>query len=243
MDSDYLEIDKEEFKEEALEAEEPEEAEEAEEAEEESEAEAEAETEAEAEEIEEAEPTEPLSSGIFDEENVLEHELSDEDSMDEDLETSTKTSKINSNFDKKTNNIIFRNNNLEEEDSPEFLQKFDSDNKKDYIICNHNECLNKNFNEIKNLLVVKKNSNNIIIDEFHKTIPILTKYEKTKIIGIRVKQLNNGSKPFINVSENIIDSFIIANKELSLKKLPFIIERPMPNNISEYWKLEDLEIL
>lgn len=185
------------------------------------------------------------AENVYDEDN--DEDFSDENSLDEeDLEESSKsvkTDKQETKPNKILQNINFRGINLEEEDSIEFLQKFDSESKKDYIIANHNECLNKNFNEIKNLLVVKKNSNNIIIDEFHKSIPILTKYEKTKIIGIRVKQLNNGSKPFISISENIIDNFIIANKELELKKLPFIIERPMPNNVSEYWKLQDLEIL
>ena len=75
------------------------------------------------------------------------------------------------------------------------------------------------------------------------TDPCLTKYEKTKILGIRLKQLNNGSLPYVKVKENILDNFIIAKIELKQKKLPFIIQRPLPNNTFEYWKLEDLEIL
>ena len=89
--------------------------------------------------------------------------------------------------------------------------------------------------------IVRDNNNNII-DEFHKTLPILTKYEKTKILGIRLKQLNNGSQPFINIGENIIDNNIIALQELENKKLPFIIVRPLPNRTFEYWKLKDLEV-
>ena len=75
------------------------------------------------------------------------------------------------------------------------------------------------------------------------TDPCLTKYEKTRILGIRIKQLNNNCKPFVSIGENIIDNFIIANKELEEKKLPFIIQRPIPNNTFEYWKLQDLEII
>ena len=89
---------------------------------------------------------------------------------------------------------------------------------------------------------VIRNENNIIIDEFHKTIPFLTKYEKTKVLGLRVKQLNSNSKPYIQYDENIIDNYIIANKELKEKKLPFIIQRPIQNRF-EYWNLKDLEIL
>tara|TARA_B110001452_G_C15235631_1_gene427814 strand:+ start:243 stop:923 length:681 start_codon:yes stop_codon:yes gene_type:complete len=132
---------------------------------------------------------------------------------------------------------------LEINDSTDFLQKFDDESKKDYIISNHQECLNKNYEEIKILSNSIRNKDNIIIDELHRTLSILTKYEKTKILGIRTKQLNNNCKPYINISEKIIDNFVIACMELDQKKLPFIIERPLPNNTFEYWKLSDLEIL
>jgi DNA-directed RNA polymerase subunit K/omega len=167
----------------------------------------------------------------------------EEEDIDQDSKFKKKKNKTNKSKTYKSYNTMYINNNLEEEDSELFLQKFLEKNKSDYIINNHQECLTKNFEEIKKLLVIKKNSDGIIIDELHKTIPILTKYEMTKIIGIRVKQLNSGCKPYITINENIIDNFIIANKELKLKKLPFIIERPMPNNINEYWRLQNLEIL
>ena len=130
-----------------------------------------------------------------------------------------------------------------DEDGDDFLEKFDEDIKKNFILEKHKECLNKNFEEIKELLKIKKNKDNIIIDELHKTLPILTKYEKTKILGIRLKQLNSGAQPYINVSEKSLDNYYIANKELIQKKIPFIIERPLPNGNFEYWKLKDLEII
>jgi DNA-directed RNA polymerase subunit K/omega len=142
-------------------------------------------------------------------------------------------------YDKK---ILINDYDLENNDSLEFLQKFNEDNKEDYIVNNHFELLNKNLDEIKKLSQITKDNNNNIIDEFHRTLPILTKYEKTKILGIRLKQLNNGSEPFINVNEDIIDNNIIALKELENKKLPFIIVRPLPNRTFEYWKLKDLEV-
>ena len=131
----------------------------------------------------------------------------------------------------------------EGDDNDMFLNKFDSDLKQNYIISNHPECLNKNYNDVKLLTKTIRDDNNNIIDELHKSIPILTKYEKTKIIGLRIKQLNSGCKPYISVDESIIDNFLIAKLELEQKKIPFIIERPMPNNISEYWNIKDLEIL
>tara|TARA_Y100000741_G_scaffold365120_1_gene359286 strand:- start:780 stop:1430 length:651 start_codon:yes stop_codon:yes gene_type:complete len=140
-------------------------------------------------------------------------------------------------------NSFILNDDLEANDSTEFLQKFDKESKNNFIAINHQECFSKNLDEIKELLKVIKNKDNIIIDELHKTLPILTKYERTRILGIRLKQLNNGSLPYIKVDENILDNFLIAEKELKEKKLPFIIQRPIPNNTFEYWKLQDLEIL
>ena len=81
----------------------------------------------------------------------------------------------------------------------------------------------------------------IIIDDLHRTIPYLTKYEKARILGQRAKQINSGSKPFIKVHEDIIDGYIIAELELKAKSIPFIIRRPLPNGGSEYWSIKDLE--
>lgn len=137
----------------------------------------------------------------------------------------------------------YDNIDLENNDSMEFLQKFTKEYKTDYILNNHQESLNKNYEEIKKFVNVTRDNNNNIIDAFHRTIPILTKYEKTKIIGIRLKQLNNGAKPYVTISDTILDNNIIVNMELVQKVLPFIISRPLPNNTCEYWKLQDLELL
>ena len=131
---------------------------------------------------------------------------------------------------------------VEELDESDF-NKFNDDFKKNHILNYHNECLYKNFNEIKELCKVIKNKHGIIVDELHKTMPLLTKYEKTKILGMRLKQLNSGCKPYISINEKIIDNNIVAQMELEQKVLPFIIQRPIPNNTFEYWKLQDLTIL
>jgi DNA-directed RNA polymerase subunit K/omega len=131
-----------------------------------------------------------------------------------------------------------------EEDDDLYIKKFDEDMKKNFILEQHPECINHNYNEILALTRINRDSNGNIIDELHKTISILTKYEKSKIIGIRAKQINNGAKIFIpNVSNEIIDGFLIAQLELEQKRLPFILRRPLPNGASEYWCLRDLEIL
>ena len=128
----------------------------------------------------------------------------------------------------------------DDDEDDDYLQKLEN---KDFIIENHPEILNINYNAINKLCTVVRDDDNNIIDPQHKTVPILTKYEKTRILGVRSKQLNNGAQPFISVNENIIDGLIIANLELQEKKIPYIIKRPISGNNFEYWKLEDLEII
>src|SRR6056300_304447 len=125
----------------------------------------------------------------------------------------------------------------------DYLQKIDSSMQTDIVSSHHPELLQHKTEEIETLSKVVRNEENMIVDPFHKTVPFLTKYEKARILGERAKQLNAGGKPFVNVDPSILDGYLIAEKELNEKKLPFIIKRPITNGACEYWKVEDLEIL
>ena len=185
-----------------------------------------------------------------DEENTLvesdEEEDNDDEDEDDDEEVIITKKNISEKKSKKQKKLVIIDNdedNDDEEYNDNYLEKFDSELVKNYIDEFHPECLNHNYDEISKLSIVVKNSDGIIIDQLHKTIPYLTKYEKTRILGQRSKQIETGSKPFINVPENIVDSYIIAELELKEKKIPFIIKRPIPNGGCEYWNLKDLEVI
>ena len=107
----------------------------------------------------------------------------------------------------------------------------------------HKSLQSINYIEVEQLSRVTRDEDNRIIDDNHRTVPILSKYERTRILGLRSRQINSGARPFINVEENIIDGYIIAERELIEKKIPFIIKRPISNDKFEYWRLEDLEIV
>ena len=154
----------------------------------------------------------------------------------------TKSNKIN--VPEKKTNMKYILDDEEEDDNYEkfnYFQKFDEKMKENYIIQSHPETIILNYNEVLSLTNVIRDKNNIIIDDLHKTIPYLTKYEKTRILGQRAKQISNGSEIYVKIPENIIDSYIIAEIELEQKKIPFIIQRPLPNGACEYWKVKDLE--
>lgn len=131
-----------------------------------------------------------------------------------------------------------------DDDDEDYLQKFDTDIKNNYVVDFHPECMIHNYEEISALTKVVRDKDNIIVDRLHRTIPYLTKYERTRVLGQRAKQINLGARPFVKVPENIIDGHLVAEMELAQKRIPFIIRRPLPGNSgSEYWNLKDLEII
>lgn len=132
----------------------------------------------------------------------------------------------------------------EEEDEDEhYLQKFDEHVKNDVISNFHPEMQSHNFEEVQSLCTVVRNTDGVIVDPLHRTLPFITKYERARVLGERAKQLNSGAKSFIEVEPSIIDGYLIALKEFEQKKIPFILRRPLPNGGCEYWRLSDLEMI
>lgn len=70
---------------------------------------------------------------------------------------------------------------------------------------------------------------------------VLTRYEKAKLIGMRMEQLSRGFPPCVDDTgmTNVRD---IAFKELETRAMPLMIARHLPNGKKEYWKLEDMII-
>ena len=172
-------------------------------------------------------------------------ELEDGDVEDDDLEdTKKRTKKIPQ---KTIYKKSFTDDNEEKEEEEEdddgdmYLQKFDRSLNENYVVNAHPECTVQNYDEILSMVKVVRDKDDIIIDDLHKTIPYLTKYERARILGQRARQIDAGSSPFIKVPENVIDGYIIAELELKEKRIPFIIRRPLPHGGSEYWSIKDLE--
>ena len=143
-----------------------------------------------------------------------------------------------------TSNEVYEDNEEDEEPDETYLQKFDTNIRENYVDEFHPETQVHNYEEIAAMVNVVRDKNNIVVDPLHRTIPILTKYERARVIGQRTKQLNSGARPYVSVPEDIIDGYLIAQLELEQKKIPFIVRRPLPGNSgSEYWRLSDLEVV
>jgi DNA-directed RNA polymerase subunit K/omega len=129
----------------------------------------------------------------------------------------------------------------EEEDDENYLQKFDKDIHKNYVFNFHPECAMHSQQEIEAMARVVRNLDDIVVDDLHKTLPFLTKFERARILGQRAKQINSGASPFVKIPDKFMDGYAIAELELAEKVIPFIIRRPLLNGSSEYWRIQDLE--
>jgi DNA-directed RNA polymerase I, II, and III subunit RPABC2 len=165
-----------------------------------------------------------------------------EDSFDEESQDTLEPIELEDTEDVAIHTDMMVEDEDSEEDEPSF-QKLDKTMKMDYLSNYHPEETNISDKEIYALSQVMRDEHQNIIDPLHRTVPFMTKYEFTRILGVRSKQLNEGAKPYIDVPNEIIDGYLIAQLELQQKKVPFIIRRPIPGGGNEFWKVSDLEIL
>ena len=182
-----------------------------------------------------------------DSDDDLDYVRSDDESTSSDTNTKLTTELPDSGSDDNqiipTNNQTLVDSDDDDSDDEALDNKFEIEGLNEFLSDYHPESKQHNYDEIYALSKVVRDANGIIIDDLHRTLPIMSKYEKTRILGQRAKQLNSGNKPFINVPKNVMDGYLIAQEELRQKKLPFIIRRPLPNGGSEYWRIKDLELL
>lgn len=171
-------------------------------------------------------------------------DLDDEDIDDEDYENKAfaPSGKTSSGFEN-TDMIDIEDDDDDSDDDFDNYEKFQQSTTKNVLQNHYPELLSHNYEEIEHLSKVVRDKDGRIIDPFHKTLPFLSRYERARIIGERAKQLDNNAQPFVDLEANEIDSYTIAMKEFQMKRIPFIIKRPLPNGACEYWKFSDLEVI
>ena len=125
------------------------------------------------------------------------------------------------------------------------MEANNTNNKLSPYLESNNSNLNNNSNQINDSIEEEfdelKATYQSMIHRDRKTIPILSKYEKTRVVGERAIQISMGSPPLVEVGnlENPVD---IAEKELREKKIPYIIKRVLPNGLIELWRVDELRI-
>lgn len=127
-------------------------------------------------------------------------------------------------------------------DEEEGAQDFDEKKPLAELLQHHPECI-LDYEEVIAAKLPLVASPPLDKDPNHRSPPFLTQYEKTKILGLRANQLAQGARPYIvGIPEHITDVTEIARLELTERRLPFIVRRPMPDGSFEYWRLSDLII-
>lgn len=89
---------------------------------------------------------------------------------------------------------------------------------------------------------VGTSSAKVVPTEERITKPILTKYERVRILGDRRQQLTQGAKPMLKGVDGLSPKEI-SNLELKNGVIPFIIVRTLPSGMQEHWKISELQII
>jgi DNA-directed RNA polymerase I, II, and III subunit RPABC2 len=112
-----------------------------------------------------------------------------------------------------------------------------------YLTMHHPECRLDYMEDVAKLLPLSAYPPDNNTDKNHKSVPYLTLFEKTKLIGFRANQLAQGARPLVQVPSHVTDVIDIAKIELEEKRMPYILKRTMPDGTFEYWRLTDLLII
>lgn len=88
---------------------------------------------------------------------------------------------------------------------------------------------------------IKHEKSKLVPSDERITKPVLTKYERVRLLGDRSKQLSLGAPPMIKNADNLTPREI-AELEIINKTIPIIIRRPIPNGLEEEWHIKELDL-
>lgn len=84
----------------------------------------------------------------------------------------------------------------------------------------------------------------------NRTLPILTRYERAKLLGLRTEQISRGSTPLVTADNEVTRAAVaemtsseLAAEELVQKATPIVVVRTLPDGAREYWKVSDMALL
>jgi len=71
--------------------------------------------------------------------------------------------------------------------------------------------------------------------------PLLTRFEKARIMGARALHLSLGAPVFIEIPKNATSSLEIAMEELKQRVIPIVIKRTLPNGDYQHLPIDQFE--
>jgi len=133
-----------------------------------------------------------------------------------------------------------KNKNEDEDDDEDIIADLKDDEPDDcmYNFKENNILDDEEFEEVFD-------DDNLVYDEFvpdeeRITKPILSIYERVRILGDRSRQLLEGAKPMIKGADRL-KAKEIALIELEKGVLPFKLIRELPNGKKEIWRISELK--
>lgn len=129
------------------------------------------------------------------------------------------------------NKILFKYNNMENNKGVNYILNDSDDDDDDFV----DEILENDKINIINVDDVYKN----IKEKEKKTLPLLSKFEKARLVGIRKQQLATGSNPCVKGEFSNLDEII--EEEIKQKTLPLIVRRILHNGTTEDWRIEEFK--
>ena len=127
------------------------------------------------------------------EDNEDENEDDDEDKKEKEVKSVTDVvpSLANDDIINTDNQSLGLLEDSSDDEDETLYEKFDDEMRERVIEEFHPELQSHNYSEITVLSKTVRNSDGIIVDELHQTTPIMSKFEYTRILGMREKQLND----------------------------------------------------
>ena len=141
----------------------------------------------------------------------------------EDLDVDKKTESVESSFESDSvENAITAYRKLFEVKDVELTEKRQAEIDQVCEVMRKREIIYKETEHVSEEITSKNN-------EILMGPPMLTRFEKARIMGARALQLSLGAPPFISVSKDTSTSLEIAMEELNERLIPIVIRRVLPN--------------
>ena len=141
----------------------------------------------------------------------------------EDLDVDKKTEDVESSFESDSvDNAITAYRKLFEVKDIELTEKRQAEIDQVCEVMRKREIIYKETEHVSEEITSKNN-------EILMGPPMLTRFEKARIMGARALQLSLGAPPFISVSKDTSTSLEIAMEELNERLIPIVIRRVLPN--------------
>ena len=132
-----------------------------------------------------------------------------------------------------TNEPIINEDSGEDDEVSEYNSESDDDLDDDLIEEGDDDFKVIDFTNTYENMVNKKDKN---------TLPIMSKFEKARIIGVRAQQIADGAIPTVKVPDKMRSTIEIAKLELKERRIPLIIRRMLTKNKYEDWRIDEFDM-